>query len=140
MKVLATRKTGIEILYLVLLLVGILLLILASKVGQVVMIIGTLIIVISALVLVIDIYCTPKVIMTLNETEDVIVLSKNRIIKLTEIEDISYYRAHAKGIVYKWGSITIKTNSQKYKCKYVADCEDVSKVLTDLVYKARYNN
>ena len=79
---------------------------------------------------------------------DIIVLSGNNTlllpkgvtIPLEAVNDVSYRRASAKGIQYRWGSLTLTTRMGTYKFAFVADCEDVSKHLTQLVYAAKHNN
>ncbi len=68
----------------------------------------------------------------INEEEVEIV--NNVTLNIKEITDISYRRASAKGIQYKWGDITIKTKDNAYKVRYVSECEEVSKELTKLMY------
>ena len=54
-----------------------------------------------------------------------------------DIVDVSYSKASGRSIQYKWGSVTIMTATAKYKYKFVADCESVSKIITDIVYKSK---
>ena len=54
-----------------------------------------------------------------------------------DIVDVSYRRASARSIQYKWGSVTIETRDSKYKFGYVADCEFVAKNIYDLMYKSK---
>ncbi len=68
----------------------------------------------------------------INEEEVEIV--NNVTLNIKEITDISYRRASAKGIQYKWGDIIIKTKDNTYKVRYVSECEEVSKELTKLMY------
>jgi len=61
-------------------------------------------------------------------------------VSLYAVNDVSYRRASAKGIQYRWGSVTLSTLYGKYKFGFVADCEEVSKRLTQLLYKEKYRN
>ena len=72
--------------------------------------------------------------------EDNLHLPKGKTISLCDVLDVSYRRASAKGIQYKWGSVTLTTRLGKYKYGYIADCEEVAKNLTDMMYRARFEN
>ena len=61
-------------------------------------------------------------------------------VSLEAVNDVSYRRASAKGIQYRWGSVTLSTLYGKHKFGFVADCEEVSKRLTQLVYEEKYRN
>ena len=54
-----------------------------------------------------------------------------------DIVDVSYRRARAKGINYKWGKIIIATRVERYTFDYVEDCEEVSKKLTRIMYRIK---
>ena len=69
-----------------------------------------------------------------------LLLPKGVTIKLGELIDISYRRASARGIQYRWGSVTLCTRLGSYKFGFVADCEDVAKQLTELMHKQKYEN
>lgn len=57
-------------------------------------------------------------------------------VSLFDIKDVSYKRAKVRGIQYSYGTITVTTKSEDIAVvSYVADCEEVSKTLTQLVYE-----
>lgn len=64
-------------------------------------------------------------------------LPKNVTLDPKDIIDVSYRRARGKGITYYWGEITIITRLESIEFDYVADCEDVSKELTRMMYESR---
>ena len=76
---------------------------------------------------------TPDNAILYNESEKAIYIGNTKIY-LNEIEDLSYVRAAARGIQYKWGTVKIKTKDSKYVVRYISDCEDVCKRLTHLKY------
>ena len=69
-----------------------------------------------------------------------LLLPKGVSINIADLIDISYRRASARGIQYRWGSVTLSTRLSSYKFGFVADCEDVAKQLTDLMHKQKYEN
>lgn len=80
---------------------------------------------------------------------DAIILNFNKSISLpgydvtlamSEVTDISYRRASAKGIQYKWGKVIIKTQSKKYVVNYLSECENVAKQLTEEMFQYRNQN
>lgn len=141
MKVLAVRKSGIFAMYLICFIVGIIITICGIMAqinggdGIPLAIVG-IVLFISCLILVIDIAKTPKnIIMYNNDSYTINALGKK--INLKDIIDVSYKKARAKHIYYKWGTVIITTNSKKLKCKYVAECEDVAKQVYALSIKAK---
>ena len=78
--------------------------------------------------------------MALLEVKNLHTYFKTRKGTVKAVNDVSYRRASAKGIQYRWGSVTLSTLYGKYKFGFVADCEEVSKRLTQLVYEEKYRN
>ena len=74
------------------------------------------------------------------DQEDNLHLPKGTVVNIKDVLDVSYRRASARSIQYKWGSVTLKTRLGDFKYGYIADCEDVAKLLTDMMYRARYSN
>ncbi len=81
----------------------------------------------------------PSHIIILNE-DNTLLLPKGVAIPLEALCDVSYKRARAKGIQYRWGKIILETRFGTYKFDFVSDCEEVSKHLTRLMYAAKYSN
>ena len=81
---------------------------------------------------------TPSQIIILGEN-DTLILPDGVTLPLSEVTDVSYRRASARGIQYRWGSVKLSTHSNTYKFGFVAECEDVAKELTHLMYNAKYN-
>lgn len=69
-----------------------------------------------------------------------LMLPKGVSIKLNDLVDVSYRRASARSIQYRWGSVTLSTKFSSYKFGFVANCEDVAKQLTELMHKQKYEN
>ena len=132
----AYKKHSAGIVYIILTFAGVLLLISAIAEKLIPMgIIGGLLTVVSA-VLSIRFLMLPSNIIVLSD-DNTIILPKGITVPLDSISDVSYRRASAKGIQYRWGSITVSTYYDSYKYGFVADCEDVSKQLTQMVFEAR---
>ena len=132
----AYKKHSAGIVYIILTFAGVLLLISAIAEKLIPMgIIGGLLTIVSA-VLSIRFLMLPSNIIVLSD-DNTIILPKGITVPLDSISDVSYRRASAKGIQYRWGSITVSTYYDSYKYGFVADCEDVSKQLTQMVFEAR---
>jgi len=67
-------------------------------------------------------------------------LPHGKTIMISDVIDVSYSRATARGISYRWGRIKISTRLDEYKLDFVDDCENVSKRLTDMMYRAKYES
>ena len=132
----AYKKHSAGILYIILTFVGVMMLI--SAITEKILplgIMGALLATISA-ILSIRFLSIPSNIIVLSE-DDTLILPKGVIVSLESISDVSYRRASAKGIQYRWGSITLSTYYGSYKYGFVADCEDVAKQITQMVFEAK---
>lgn len=81
----------------------------------------------------------PSAIIVLTD-DNTLLLPKGVTVALEELCDVSYKRASAKGIQYRWGAITLTTRSGVYKYNFVCDCEEVSKHLTRHMYAIKYGS
>ncbi len=135
MKVIAHRKGGIFALYLFTLILGIVLMFLDGEAYVIMKLCGLAVIAISLYIL-IGYLRTPKEPIKLIG-DDTLQLPGDLQIPVSKIVDVSYFRASARGIQYRWGSVTIATGMGTCKVKYVADCEAVAKRITQLMYEAR---
>ena len=81
----------------------------------------------------------PSDIIVLTE-DNMLLLPKSVTVPLNTVVDVSYKRAQAKGIQYKWGKIVLQTRDHTYKFDFVANCEDVSKHLTRQMYAAKHTD
>ena len=132
----AYKKHSAGIVYIILTFVGVMLFISAIAEKLIPMgIIGGLLTVVSA-VLSIRFLMLPSNIIVLSD-DNSIILPKGITVPLDSISDVSYIRASAKGIQYRWGSVTVSTYYGSYKYGFVADCENVSKQLTQMVFEAK---
>ena len=132
----AYKKHSAGIVYIILTFVGVMLLISAIAEKLIPMgIIGGLLTVVSAILSILFLML-PSNIIVLSD-DNTIILPKGITVPLDSISDVSYRRASAKGIQYRWGSITVSTYYDSYKYGFVADCEDVSKQLTQMVFEAK---
>lgn len=74
-------------------------------------------------------FTTPAEAIILNEDNSIYLAKFDLTLSMEEIRHISYKRAHAKGIEYKWGKVIIETDSKKYKTDYLSYCEEVADTL-----------
>lgn len=132
----AYKKHSAGILYSILTFVGVMMLI--SAITEKILplgIMGALLTIISA-VLSIRFLSLPSDIVVLSE-DGTLILPKGVTVSLESISDVSYRRASAKGIQYRWGSITLSTYYGSYKYGFVSDCEDVAKQISQMVFEAK---
>ncbi len=132
----AYKKHSAGILYIILTFVGVMMLI--SAITEKILplgIMGALLTIIST-VLSIRFLSLPSDIVVLSE-DGTLILPKGVTVSLESISDVSYRRASAKGIQYRWGSITLSTYYGSYKYGFVSDCEDVAKQITQMVFEAK---
>lgn len=80
---------------------------------------------------------TPKDAIILNYNKSISLPGFDVTIPMVEVTDISYVRATARGISYKWGKVVIKTDDRKYVVNYLEECEEVCKQLTREMYAYR---
>ena len=138
MEVIARKKRGIGVVYLICTLVGILLLgvsFVTPNQRMKLIIFGLMTAAIGGYIYVSYTLLPYEVIRF--DHNNVLHLPKERKLAVTDITYVSHRCAHAKGIRYKWGSVIIKTKDVKYAYNYIADCEDVAKRLTDMVKRAK---
>ena len=132
---LACKKRSVGIIYIILSVVGIAMLISGISDKNYLVVVCGVIFAIMGAVLSVQYLLLPSNIIILSD--GVLILPKGVTVSLDSISDVSYRRASASGIRYRWGSITISTYHGVYKYGFVADCEAVSKRLTQLVYEAK---
>ena len=135
--VIATRRSGIGLMYgfctlfsIVLISMGI-----ASELFFV-WIFGGILVAVSGY-LTVSFIITPSVVIWL-DADGKLCLPRGVVLDVGDLIDVSYKRATARGISYKWGSVTLTTHTCSYKYGFIAECEDVAKRLTDMMYKAKY--
>ncbi len=140
MEILARKKKGLGLLYTFTLLMGLILfslsLLESNKNGVLLLFlsIAALVLIVASAVIVTQYLLTPNNAILYNESENALYVNRNTRIYISEIIDLSYTRATARGIQYKWGTVTIITNEKRYVVRYVANCEAVCKKLIDLKY------
>ncbi|MCM1260112.1 MAG: hypothetical protein NC182_04145 [Prevotella sp.] len=132
MKVLATKSTKIGFLYIFCLVMGVIFSLFSFYMIYF-LLVGILLVLVS-LGIVIDYFHTAKAPILLNDKNQLI-LSKGIILELNEVKDVSYRRASAKGIQYKWGTVKIISTKGEFKFRYLENCEEVAKTILKLVYQ-----
>lgn len=132
MRVLATKSSGVGVLYVFTCIIG--LLFLFFGIYKIYYLIMGLALTLTSFFIVIDYFRTPGIPIMINEQNELI-LHHGIIIKPDEILDVSYRKATAKGKQYHWGKVTIKTKKETYIYRYINDCEDVCMDITKIMYK-----
>lgn len=82
---------------------------------------------------------TPSDAIILNYDKSITLPGYDVTLSMTEVKDISYVRARAKGIRYKWGKVIIATNDRKYVVRYLSECEKVAKTLMESWYEYKHS-
>lgn len=89
-----------------------------------------------SLAIIIDYCLIPAKVIMLNKQKELI-LPKNTRLPLQDIADVSYRRASARGIQYKWGTVKISSSRGFFKYRYISDCEAVAKEIMKLMYEVK---
>lgn len=134
MRIIAEKKGGIGFLYGFVALVGIFMIIVSAKQEEPAIFVAGLIVALLGGAILAGILMTPQRIISLDDNGMLVLHFCNETVSPSDITDVSYYRASARGFQYEWGKITITTRTGKYKCNYVANVELVAKELTRLMY------
>ena len=138
MEIIANKKAAILPLYIFVAVLGLVFLCTGIAMAMLYFIgVGALIFILGVAITV-DFCRFPAVVITL-EQSGVLHLPKNTTVNISEITDVSYRNATARGIQYKWGTVIITTHSDTYKLRYIENCERVSKRLTELMYESKHN-
>ena len=136
MKTIATKKMAVLGIYIFSALLGLSLIGLSLTTEQLLISISGVLVLAVSVGIIIDFFRIPGTVITQDENGE-LHLPRGIIVAPKEIGDVSYRRASARGIQYKWGTIIISTYSATYKYRYVDDCEAVAKELTDIMYASK---
>lgn len=133
--VIAERKSGLGFMYCAYIVLGILLPLSSAnaKGAEFFMIVFGAIIMILGAVNAVKYFRIPRVIISMDET-GTLYLPHGVTVAPADITDVSYRPARSKHSTLKWGEVIISTRYGTYKLDFVAECEDVSKALTKLMY------
>mgnify|MGYP006939722266 CR=1 FL=1 len=55
-----------------------------------------------------------------------LVLHDGTALEMRQVLAVSYRRARARGVQYRWGTVTVTTPLKIYRYRYVADCESMA--------------
>ena len=132
----AYKKHSAGIVYIALTFIGVVMLI--SSIAEKLLPLGitAALLTLISVILSIQFLSLPSDIIVLSE-DGSLILPKGVTVSLESVSDVSYRRASAKGIQYRWGSLTLSTYYGNYKFGFVADCENAAKQLTQLVFEAK---
>lgn len=134
-KVIARKSHSAGMLYIVVTAIGIIMLVSGLSAGQVaIWPIGVLLCAVGGAYAVRYLLLPCNVIIL---SDDVLVLPRNTTFPLTDVTDVSYKKATARGLQYSWGAITVSTHLRSYRFNFICECEAVSKELTQLVFEAK---
>ena len=136
---LAYKKHGAGALYIIITIIGVISALAGVATDDIKFLIMGITFVIAGGIFAVQYLALPSDIIVLCE-DGTLILPKGVSIKVEDLVDVSYRRASAKGIQYRWGSVTLTTRVKKFKFGFVADCEDVAKQLTELMHKQKYEN
>ena len=81
-----------------------------------------------------EFYSTKPYVITANEEKMKV---NDSVFAIKDIVDVSYKNARSRHCIYKYGTITIKTVDYCYTAQFVAECEMVSKKITQLMYEKK---
>jgi hypothetical protein len=137
-RTLAYKKHGAGALYIIITTIGVISMLIGVATDDIKFVIMGFVAAILCGILSIQYLTIPPEIIVLCE-DGTLILKKGVRIKLEDLVDVSYRRASARGIQYRWGSVTLTTKIKKFKFGFVANCEDVAKNLTRLMYEAKNN-
>ena len=140
MMVVAKKKGGLLLLYGIILLFGLVIIVAAFtkkfEAHYLISILFAIVIIALFSYNIVKYLRVPNEIITV-DNKGILHLPKNLTLDPKDIVDVSYRRARGRGITYHWGEITIITHLESFKFDYVADCEDVSKELTRMMYESK---
>lgn len=88
-------------------------------------------------VMVVQYLLTPVNAIILNADRSITLPGHNVTLPMATVTDISYRRASARGIQYKWGKVIIKAGGQSYTVRFLRECETVCKNLTREMFEYR---
>lgn len=146
-EIIARRKDGIIWMYVFTLVISLIAIIFpgfliggkkgSSITGVFLIVIGVICLIISVVVL-IGIIRTPADIIT--RKDEFLCFPDGSSCNLSEIKQVNYRRASARGLQYKWGKIIIVLNDRTIIYNYVADVVQVHNRLIELMLKSKENN
>lgn len=143
MKVLALRKSGMNLIALLALIFGILLngfSIYLSKEKQtyitLMIVIGSILLAIAIVIFILYNLTPKEPIVLLNDNE--IKFGRKHVFKLSDIEDVSYRRDSSKNNNKTSGSVIVRINGKVYRVMFVVDCVAVYKELFLLMYLKKH--
>lgn len=133
MKVIAKKKHGAGVMYILLTLLGVVLLSLGIAFDIKILLFMGAVFAVGDIGFVVWYFTVPSLIIALDENRNLI-LPRGVVIPLRDITKVSSFEAWNSRVDYTWGTITIETKMRKYKYGFVADCAEVEKKINDLRY------
>ena len=139
--IIATRNTGAGMVYIFVTAIGLLITLSGFGTGEAAFAVCAcgVLITVACGYFAVQFLRTPSLIMWL-DGEGQLCLPRGVVVDPCDILDVSYRRASARGIQYKWGSVTVATHLGTHKYGFVSECESVAKRLTELMHRAKHTD
>lgn len=103
--------------------------------GDFLCILGGIIIMTICAVICKSILDLPKELITADENDKLTLHFCDKSIAPSKLTAINYHRAGHQGLPYRWGTLTISSNTGDFECMYVDNVVEVAEELTRLMYK-----
>lgn len=140
-EVIAKRKGGLFLLYGICFLAGVLGFVRSfkanaddnSRYGKFGLTVIGLVLIVCSLIICIRYLCTPREVITYDGNK--LTMGKVEFLP-TQITNVTYRRAHARNVQYRWGKITVHICGQQITYNFVADVEEVHNRLISFMREA----
>ena len=143
MEIIARRKNGVLVLYSIMFILGLIVFVISgglsgssSSEAENRWIAGLILMVVGGIIS-ISVLRTPKIIIQYDG--EYLILREGKF-KINELGRVNYRQAHARGIHYSWGKITLALGGQEIVYNNVADVEQVHNRLMELRLQAEKNS
>lgn len=131
MKELAKKSIGNAIGFIIVIILGLVMLFLKQANSRLPFY-GVVIVIIGAIFL-IHYISIPKVMISLNDKNQILIHNNNTLLNISDITDVSYRQDTGRGIKYKFGTIMIRSTKGDFKFRYVRDCERAAKDILEII-------
>ena len=143
MEIIARRKNGVLVLYSIMFILGLIVFVISgglsgssSSEAENRWIAGLILMVVGGIIS-ISVLRTPKIIIQYDG--EYLILREGKF-KINELGRVNYRQAHARGIHYSWGKITLALGGQEIIYNNVADVEQVHNRLMELRLQTEKNS
>ena len=95
---------------------------------------GVVIVIIGAIFL-IHYLSFPKVMISLNDKNQIVIHNNNTLLNISDITDVSYRHDTGRGIQYKSRTNIIRSTKGDFKFRYVSNCDRAAKDILEIINK-----